>query len=383
MKTAMRTAIAPARNNISTNSALIAALTLCIVAAASGSAEAQVRIPGFRPSTSGFSFSNSFPVVPHFTLNVLGVQVPIGNAANGLCGGMAFAARDYFEAGLARPALTTPPSSGPLYNTFVGRLYDSFNLPNGPVKYMHLMNPDLPDHETWWSMTFGSPRGRAWITIVEEWPRIKADLDGGHPSPIALIHVKSHDPMAMGQNHQVLAWGYDLVGNDLTIFVYDPNYPDNDNIRISLNIGNPTVTTAMSYSSGRPLWAFFRPDYIAQRPFNLSDGMIIRELSAAPVYAIVGGAKLGIRTPAELLSFFGGWGAVNLVADGVAASIGDVPRDGTVVRETDQPEVKVLDGGRDRWITSPSVLARFGGWGVVRLVPSQSLAAIPDGPPVY
>src|SRR5262249_40053562 len=105
--------------------------------------------------------------------------------------------------------------------------------------------------------------------------------------------------------------------------------------------------------------------------------------SAAPVYAIVGGAKLWIRTPTELDGFFGGWPNVRVVSDGVAASIGDVPRNGTVVRETDRPDGKVLDGGYDRWITSPSVLARFGGWGVVRLVPSQSLTAIPDGAPIY
>ena len=122
------------------------ALSVCIVGIATGSAEAQVRVPGFRPSSNGFAFSNSFPEVPHTVINVAGVQVPFGNAANGLCGGMAFAVRDYFEAGLARPAMTTPPSSGPLYDFIVGRLYDSFNLPGGPVTYLHLMNPDLPDH---------------------------------------------------------------------------------------------------------------------------------------------------------------------------------------------------------------------------------------------
>jgi hypothetical protein len=296
---------------------------------------------------------------------------------------MVFAARDYLEARLARPAQTTAPSSGPLYGYLVDRLYDSFNLPNGPTKYMHLMNPDLPDHETWFSQTFGFPRGRAWITIVEEWPRIKADLDAGRPSPMALILTKSHDPMMLGRNHQVLAWGYDLVGSDLTIFVYDPNFPNNDNITVSLNIGNPVATTTMTYSTGQPLYAFFRPDYVPRRPFNLADGMIVRERSSAPVYAIVGGAKLWIRSPHELATYFGGWGAVTLVEDGVLPAVGDVPREGTVVRETDRPEVKLITAGQARWITSPSVLDRFGGWGVVRLVPSQSLSGIPGGPPIY
>jgi hypothetical protein len=361
----------------------IIALTIFFVAAAASPADAQVRVPGFRPSTHGFAFSNSFAEVPHVTIDVLGAHIPIGNAANGLCGGMVFAARDYFEAGLTRPATTSPPSSGPLYDHIVSRLYDSFNLPNGPARYMQIMNPDLADHETWFSQTFGFPRGRAWITIVEEWPRIKADLDQGRLSPMALVQIKSYSPFDMGRNHQVLAYGYDLVGSDLTIRIYDPNYPSNDGITISLNIGNPISTTTMTHSGGTPLWAFFRPDYGFRRPFNLSDGMIVREYSGAPVYAIAGGAKLWIRSPVELDAFFGGWGAVTMVADGVASAIGDVPRNGTVVRETDRPEVKVMEAGLARWITSPAVLSWFGGWGVVRLIPSQSLAGVPNGPPVF
>jgi hypothetical protein len=362
--------------------AAIAILSLCIVAKAAGSADAQVRVPGFRPSTHGFAFSNSFPVVPHTVINVGVAQIPIGNAANGLCGGMAFAVRDYFEAGLTRPAQTTPPSSGPLYDHIVGRLYDSFNLPGGPLTYLHLMNPDLPDHETWWSMNFG-PHGRGWVTIMEQWPGIRADLDAGRLSPIALIRVKSHDPFMMGQNHQVLAWGYDLIGNDLTIYVYDPNEPNNDYVTISLNIGNPTATTDMFYSTGAPLFAFFRPAYGFTAPFGLTNGRVFRDLSSAPVFAIVGGAKLWITSPWELETYFGGWGNVTVVADGVAAAIGDLPFNGTVVRETSRPEVKVMENGRDRWITSPAVLDRYGGWGVVRLVPSGSLAPIPDGSPIY
>jgi hypothetical protein len=358
---------------------------VCIVGLGSaGSAEAQVRVPGFTPSTRGFLFSNSFPQVPHFTfVDVFGNQIPIGNAANGLCGGMAFAARDYFEAGLARPTLTSPPSSGPLYDYLVMRLWDSFELPHGPARYLHLMNPDLPDHETWLSMAGLSPHGRAWVTIVEEWPKIKADLDQGHPSPLALIRVKSYDPLAMGQNHQVLAWGYDLVGTDLTIQVYDPNFPNNDYVSIHLNIGNPTATTSLTFSVGGNLYAFFRPEYGSDLPFDLSDGMIIREVSGAAVFAIVGGAKLWIRSGVELNAYFGGWGAVRTVADGVMSAIGDVPLDGTVVRETNRPEVKLIDEGFARWITSGAALSLLGGWGAVRLVPAQSLAGVPNGAPVY
>jgi hypothetical protein len=60
-------------------------------------------VPGFLPSTSGLHFNNSFARVPLRSIGIPEVvAVPIGGASDGLCGGMAFAARDYFEAG--RPA---------------------------------------------------------------------------------------------------------------------------------------------------------------------------------------------------------------------------------------------------------------------------------------
>jgi hypothetical protein len=83
----------------------------------------------------------------------------------------------------------------------------------------------------------------------------------GRLSPLALIRVKALDVFQMGNNHQVLAYGYDLNGNDLTIYIYDPNYPNRNNVTISLNIGDPQHTTPVRQSTGETLYAFFRPDY--------------------------------------------------------------------------------------------------------------------------
>src|SRR5215211_2802882 len=66
-----------------------------------------VRVPGFRPSTGGLHFPNAFPHVPNLEIDLPGgTTVPIGDAANGLCGGMAWTVRDLFETGLAPPAMT-------------------------------------------------------------------------------------------------------------------------------------------------------------------------------------------------------------------------------------------------------------------------------------
>src|SRR5262249_47984605 len=247
-------------------------LILGTLAVAPARAQSQVRVSGFRPSVSGFRFSNSFATVPYFTINVLGTNVPIGDASNGVCGGMIYTVRDYFEAGTPPSPDLAPPSSGPLFDYMVRRLFDSFNLPAGPVKYVHLMNPDLPDHETWLSNAGLAPHGRAWVMIVEEWPKIKADLDQGRLSPLALIRVKTHDVFQMGKNHQVLAYGYDLNGTALKIYVYDPNHPGFDNIVIQLDIRDPQHTTPVAYlvngvaSSREEMYCFFRTDYIHSDP---------------------------------------------------------------------------------------------------------------------
>ncbi|MDR7307907.1 hypothetical protein J2X15_003212 [Rhodoferax saidenbachensis] len=215
---------------------------------ATGTNITMMRVTGFLPTMNGFHFSNAFAHAPDIQINILGQNVAIGDAANGLCGGMAFAARDFFQAGQRPPARKDSPTSGVLFDLLVRRLFDSFEIPVGPARYAALMSPDLPDHETALSEIGLAPHGRAWVTIVEEWPKIRAGIDGGMPMPMALILIKDRDVFQMGNNHQVLAYGYDMDGNDLSILVYDPNCPDDNNVRINLDLGNPRQTTRMWHS---------------------------------------------------------------------------------------------------------------------------------------
>jgi hypothetical protein len=48
--------------------------------------------------------------------------------------------------------------------------------------------------------------------VCDEWPKVRADIDAGHPSPIGLITVKSADPFDLKKDRQVLVGGYDLRG---------------------------------------------------------------------------------------------------------------------------------------------------------------------------
>jgi hypothetical protein len=227
-------------------------------------------IPGFVPSVNGLQFPNSWPEEADILVNVplLG-RVKIGSASNGVCGGMVFTALDVFTAQLPPLADTRPAPGTPLFDYIVKRLFDSWNLPAGVLTYYRWMM--LPDDDTGvWLTTL---HGVGWRTIKEEWPAIQADIDGGRPSPLGLVTVASANPGRLGKNHQVLAYGYDLSGEQLTVKVYDPNtsVAGADNVRISLSVADPGGITHISHNVdiGDRIRGFFRVPYRPADPSAL------------------------------------------------------------------------------------------------------------------
>lgn len=244
-------------------------------------------VNGFLPTTRGFRFGNSWPSVPHQTIPTPFGQIAIGDASNGLCGGMVFAVRDYFEAGIVQPSGRRPAPGQPLFDFIIDRLYASFDLPNGPTKYYDWMT--TADHDTWFKP------GLARRMIIDEWPKIKADLDNDRLSCLGLVTLFSLDPLEMGNNHQVLVYGYDLgIDNVLLLRVYDPNSPENDDITISLSLDNPGSTTPITHNVNiaRPIRGFFWLPYQQVSPPQIDDAEI--DLFLAPM-SMASGASASVR----------------------------------------------------------------------------------------
>ena len=129
------------------------------------------------------------------------------------------------------------------------------------------MSPHLPDGESLLSRLGLAPHGRAWRIVREEWPKVRADVDAGRPSPLGLIRVKSNDPFDLKENHQVLAYGYDLNGTSLTLHLYDPNHPKQDDVSLSFSLADPYSTTPIrSFPAGPRVFAFFRVPYTPSTP---------------------------------------------------------------------------------------------------------------------
>jgi hypothetical protein len=225
----------------------------------------------FRPSTHGLHFTNYWPVgTPDYTVNVPIVgDVTIGDANNGLCGGMVFTVADLYNARLQPPPDTTSPAAGsPLFGYLAARLIDSFNIPNGILTYYYWAN--TPDHDTGLWPVIRS--GLARMTIEDQVPQIIASIDRDRPAALGLVTVSSFNPGDLAHCHQVLAYGYEWVGSRLTLRVYDPNRPDADDVIISLDTSDPGHTNAIqsNVSISAPIRGLFYTQYGVVDPSGIS-----------------------------------------------------------------------------------------------------------------
>jgi hypothetical protein len=239
-------------------------------------------VDGFRPSSGGFHFQNSWPDVPLFIIELGPLKIPIGTAAGGLCGGMAFAVRDFWQAGVGVPTGSDcPAADAPLYQFLTKRLWESWDVPAGPFKYLALMDPNpgsglaqklMQAFSILLPPAWAPQQGRAAIMIRTEWPRVKEDISRNRLSALDLIKTLSDNPLDLGHHHQVLAYGYELKDDDLTLQLYDPNWPDNDDISLSLNISQPDQATPVHYHSpavpAETVYCFFRSNYQQRRPWK-------------------------------------------------------------------------------------------------------------------
>ena len=181
-------------------------------------------VPGFLPSVHGLHFSNRFPPGPTVRLGFIDPRwVGVGNADAGLCGGMSWFVRERFETGLPMPAVTSAPDNGsPLFRAIVRRQVMSLDWMRGPLRF--------------WLSAGTSPDRLRRRTLDTEWPRIRAAIDAGRLPMVGLVRHHGWNPFHLTKDHQVLAFGYDTAGPDgpTTIRLYDPNWPNRDDVSVTL-----------------------------------------------------------------------------------------------------------------------------------------------------
>ncbi len=177
-------------------------------------------------NSQGFDFVNLFKN-SKFTKRVDGHNFVFAGSY-GLCGGMAYAALDTFNAGngTTTPSLGTPsgqpgvaatPQSGPVFNYLYSRLIDSLSNGTIPTMLEYMVAPQV---------TRNGITGDDEMTFNAFRHQIVPSINAGNPIP--LLIVEARDLPDVSDNHQVLAIGYFRRGGpngQAVVEIYDPNFP--------------------------------------------------------------------------------------------------------------------------------------------------------------
>lgn len=183
--------------------------------------------------------------------------LPLTDAETGLCGGMVFTVMDYFHAGeLPTKAAQPTTADDPLFEHIRERLLASFDLLGGGWRYLAYSSPLYPNGDEGAGQAVGLFMGRSWITYREQWPLIQDDIDEGRLSPLGLIQT---DRMDVGKNHQVLCYGYERNGQQVTLYVYDPNLPRQEvTLVFDVTSTSGPVRVTRTPDTTDNIWAIFR-----------------------------------------------------------------------------------------------------------------------------
>ena len=148
-----------------------------------------IKMTTFVPEVHGFKFKNKFK-------STVGDAGSIKFTLNGLCGGMAYAANDYFLKGVEIPNQDYVPAIGTKLHSYIyDRQQNSFSNLDKFLEYS--VNPlGMRDNEFfYWGL-----EGRLYDFVKT--------IDNNKPIPLGLFNIHN-DPTS---HHQVLGIGYDLGG---------------------------------------------------------------------------------------------------------------------------------------------------------------------------
>jgi hypothetical protein len=176
---------------------------------------------------------------------------------------MSATVRDLFERHIEPPADIEPPANGSRpFQALVRRQVETLDFLRVPLRFYDL-SAFRPSPQTWWSRLLRrGPVGD--VTLEHEWPRIRAEIDAGRPAMVGLIRAASSNPFRLTSNHQVLAYAYRIEPPGLALRLYDPNWPDRDDVEAHLT--SDAAGIRAESSTGEPLLGFFLAPYRVREP---------------------------------------------------------------------------------------------------------------------
>jgi hypothetical protein len=193
----------------------------------------------FHPTIHGWRLANRF---------VLGRGA---HHAYGLCGGLCFAALDYWGAGLAPPRYKTTEELPRWVRWFLWR------------RQLASMAPRHLTQLASWALRSDEIIAVKLATVIV--PQICAAIEVGRPTPVMLVRTRGLS--APWNNHQAVVYGYrwSRAGARLTFETYDPNHPSFP-VEIVMALRSTTEAHELAQSTGEPLRGLFPLRYRWARP---------------------------------------------------------------------------------------------------------------------
>ncbi|MGQ0835560.1 MAG: hypothetical protein ACT4O5_11715 [Gammaproteobacteria bacterium] len=256
----------------------------------------------FDPKAHGFEFTNYYTGDILVDLPIIG-RVNLGATTYGLCGGMVFSAFDSYNLGAAAPDVpVTPPASGTglrsyLYERQMDSLRrDDWFLVNRLVLWMRkpLEDQTIPNPVAQGGENV-IERGLVTLSRRQFRNKIEPGLRSNRPVPIVLVKASGEDlatnpKSAFSKNHQVLAIGFRVAGEDeWEIDIYDPNFPNT--VQTLHTKGRYQTARGSSAHTGK-FRGYFAAPYGAERPpWVPNDAAVANRLRTTPTLTVASAAS--------------------------------------------------------------------------------------------
>ncbi len=324
------------------------------------------------------------PIVTALAGQAANAALALGDLRYGMCGGMAYAAIDYWSAKAPLPrgahAWDQPTHEAPVASAvrsmIFKRLIDSI-VAGGALRRMiewSLLLNQVP-------RVLGGGPGALLDRTKHEFAILKSHIDAGQPWPLGLVYTNRD----LWDQHQIMAWGYTDNGDGTgSLLVYDSNAPQQigeaaepAGTTIPFDFRGPALVATSPSDYGDLLVGFFCTDYSRVAPpagLAAGYGEFVSWAGDARTWFTGYGVRLAVPGAAELTAL-GGTAAGVRASPNPAGALASPPRDGALFREHHAAPVYLYEGGAPFWIPDEAWLARFGGWDAVRTVPDGTLAA--------
>jgi hypothetical protein len=215
----------------------------------------------FTPLIHGFSFQNNFPGIPFIIrkksiINELVHILFFRNNSYGLCGGMCFAALDYFYSEKEIPYIESTPEAGDFLHSYIFKRQNDTYGHFGKFISKFIL----------WSLISDI---KLQSNTYKEFSDIQLFLDRKQPIVLGLVYVHLSKSIAIWSNHQVIAYKYEIDSEKNTVYLYDPNFPGREDIVIELvktEKGLQCIQRDLQSNAGIAVRGFFKIPYSSNVP---------------------------------------------------------------------------------------------------------------------